>query len=113
MADKPIIINFECVRGDTFMKRVRLKTRVDGELVDYELQEGDSLLFGLAKGYKYEKKYDLILEVPITDRLELTKSQTEELAYGMYNYDIEFTRGTDGRRKTLFQGTFEITKESI
>lgn len=113
MADKPKKINFECVRGDSFMKRVRLKILEDGELVDYELQEGDSLVFGLSKGYKYEKRYELILSVSITDLLELTKNQTEELEYGTYNYDIEFTRGTDGKRKTLFQGEFEITKESI
>lgn len=113
MADTPTRMDFECVRGDSFIKRIRLQMVIDGEKQDYELQEGDRLVFGLSKAFKYDKQYELILSVDITENLELTKAQTEELEYGTYNYDIEFTRGSDGKRKTLFQGSFDITKESI
>ena len=113
MADTPTRRDFECVRGDSFIKKIALNIVIDGEKQDYELQEGDALVFGLSKGFKHEANYKLILSKDITENLELTKAQTEELEYGTYNYDIEFTRGSDGKRKTLIQGSFEVTKESI
>lgn len=114
--DMPISINLTCVRGDTFMKHIGVKTIQDGEKVDYEFQQGDVLKFGLSKSYKHIPGYTLVKEknIPIdTCILELSKEETEALEYSTYNYDIEFTRAADGYRKTLIQGEMKVTKESV
>lgn len=114
--DKPKIINLTCTRGDTFMKHVGVKTTQEGQIVDYEFQEGDVLKFGVSKSYKNLPDYELVKEKSIpTDTciLALSKEETGTFEYTVYNYDIEFTRAADGYRKTLIQGTFTVTEESV
>lgn len=114
--DNPKIIFLTCPRGDTFAKHIGIKTKCNGQIEDYEFQPGDVLKFGLSKSYKHLPDYELIKEKNIpteTCVLMLSKEETEQLKYGTYNYDIEFTRAEDGYRKTLIQGEFEITKESV
>ena len=114
--DMPVNVDFSCVRGDTFTKKIDLYIKNGDEETEYEFQEGDVLKFGLSKGYKHKAGYSLIKEknIPTDTRiLELTNEETEAIEYGKYNYDIEFYRAADSYTKTLFQGQFEIAKESI
>lgn len=79
----------------------------------YEVQAGDSLRFALAKNYKGESGYELLIEKTIpTDSLTftLTSEETERLDYRAYKYDIELTH-VDGTVDTFISSTLLITGE--
>ncbi len=79
----------------------------------YEAQSGDVIRFALAKVYKGEFGYELLIEKTIpTDSLSftLTAEETERLEYRTYNYDIELTH-SDGTVDTFISSTFTITGE--
>lgn len=102
-------------RGDTLLLKVNILK--DGEA--YTPEEGDVVRFALknskikADKSDYQDQDPLILkEIPIeTMVLELEPSDTKELAFKEYVYDIEITFA-DGTVDTFITAAkFEITEE--
>lgn len=102
--------NITMTRGDTFIRTLNLTK--NGE--EYVPQEGDVIRFAMAKKYKGENGYELILNKVIpNDTLTWTieASETSQLDYGKYTYDLQITY-TDGTVETFAdQKTIKLTKE--
>ena len=87
--------NIELIRGDTLILTLNFNHIFDDRTQEpYEPVEGDTVFFTMRKNYKdltgdellVQKQVDLF-EEPI---LEIEPSDTEDLPYGTYKYDIEF-----------------------
>lgn len=102
--------NITMTRGDTFIRTLILTK--DGET--YTPQNGDVIRFAMAKKYKSEDGYELILNKVIpNDTLTWTieASETSNLDYGKYTYDLQITY-IDGTVETFAdQKTIKLTKE--
>lgn len=95
-------------RGDTFEAYV---TPMTDEGTEYVFQPGDTMRFACKK--KYADPEPLILkDIPTnTCLLELEPSDTKELKFGSYVYDIQLTYA-DGKVDTFItEATLELTKE--
>ena len=87
-------------RGDTFVRTISLVK--DGE--PYTPQEGDVIRFAMAKVYKGRPGYDLLLEKVIdnnTLKWIIDASDTADLDYGKYVYDLQITYGSTGYVETF------------
>lgn len=96
-------------QGDSLTLTVTL-TKDD---IAFTPEEGDVVRFALAKKFKGEYGYSLLLEKTVpNDTLEftLTAVETEKLPIGVYNYDLELTYA-DGNVDTFISSTFEIVGE--
>lgn len=101
--------NIVLTRGDTGIFSVSL-VQEDGE--EYTPQEGSSMRFALAKKYGSTKGECLIVKDIPTDTmvLEIEPGDTDELPFGDYLYDIEFT-DQFGRVSTVIMAKFKVAKE--
>ena len=110
--------DIELTRGDYFAVVVGMKEE-DG--TPYVPEEGDSLRFAMKHnklkpdGSDYTDDEPL-LNIPITldtCLLQIQESDTKELAFGEYAYDIELTKhdSLEGRPDTFIKGIFKLTEE--
>lgn len=101
--------NIILTRGDTGVFHVSL-TEENGD--EYIPQSGSSMRFALAKKYGSTRGECLILkDIPIdTMTLEIQPSDTDDLQFGDYLYDIEFT-DQFGRVSTVIMAKFKVAKE--
>ena len=98
--------NIELTRGDTGLFTISL---VDNNNVPYVPHAGDSLRFAMSKNYGTEILINKTIPID-TLTLELEPSDTKELKFGSYVYDIQLT--TAGNRvATIIMGKFTVTKE--
>ena len=74
-------------RGDTMTFNIDLKVEQDGALVDYDLEEGDELIFKVKKNVN--DKVTLIEKEGPT--ITIVSEDTEDLSFGDYVYDVKFT----------------------
>lgn len=105
--DTPGIFNIELTRGDSLFLNVGL-TNQDG--TPYVPAEGDHVRFALKK--KYTDLECLILKQIPTETmvLELEPSDTKNLQFSSYDFDIELTDAND-HVSTPILGTLKLTKE--
>lgn len=74
---------------------------------EYELQEGDTLLFTLKKN----TKTDEIIFQKSGKHVEIEPYDTEDLKYGKYVYDVELTYASGFRDTVILPTEFKITEE--
>lgn len=107
-------------RGDSFATEVGIK-RIDeetGEKTDYKPVEGDQIRFAMkhkemkSDGSDYKDEDPLLVkQIPYdTMILKLEPSDTKELDFGKYAYDLEIVMA-DGWTDTFLEGTFIVAKE--
>lgn len=107
-------------RGDSFAPNVEIK-RIDeetGEESVYTPVEGDQIRFAMkhkkmkADGSDYiDEEPLLVKQIPYdTMVLRLDPSDTKELSFGKYAYDLEIVMA-DGWTETFLEGTFIVAKE--
>lgn len=96
-------------RGDYFATTVSMVSKATGEPIN---PTGGSLRFAVKK--KYKDSDDKILinrQIPLdTMLLELEGEDTKPLAFGAYDYDIEYT-DAQGHPDTFIGGKLNLTKE--
>lgn len=99
-------------RGDTAYFNVSIVVGKDeeGEDIEYEYQEGDTLTLSCRTGYGDEDGYVFQKIVPANQTLVIEPFDTRELSYGKYVYDIQLDTAV-GEVFTLQVGIFKITKE--
>lgn len=102
--------NITMTRGDTFKRTLQLKK--DSEI--YTPAENDTIRFAMSNVFKGEKGYQLLIEKVIpndTMVLKIDPSDTKDLNYGFYVYDLEITYA-DGTVETFAdKKKFVITEE--
>lgn len=99
--------NISLTRGDTLLLTIDL-TNSDG--TPYEAANGDVLRFAMKRKIKDEECL-IYKEIPTdTFLLELQPSDTKELSFGKYVYDIELTTAV-GRVTTIVIGNLNLTEE--
>lgn len=98
-------------RGDT-MKVYATPTNSDGSV--YVPSAGDRIRFALKKSFTDKDENVLIVKNIPTDTflLHLDPSDTKDLSFGGYVYDIELTR-ENGDVDTYIRGTFYIGEEVL
>lgn len=97
-------------RGDTLKVKVNLSNK-DG--TPYTPQEGDTIRFACKQDYG---EYPLLIrkEVPTdTMLLKLEPSDTKELSFGDYVYDIEITFANGDVDTFVDRGTLRLTEEVV
>lgn len=109
--------DIELTRGDYFAATVGMK--LNGE--SYTPVEGDALRFAVKHnklkpdGSDYEDLEPLIeIAIPLeTCLLQIQESDTKELAFGEYAYDIQLTKhdAVEGRPDTFIKGILKLTEE--
>lgn len=101
--------NIYLTRGDYFATTVSMLSKVTGEPIN---PTDGSLRFAVKK--KYKDSDDKILinrQIPLdTMLLELESADTKSLAFGAYDYDIEYT-DAQGHPDTFIKGKLYLTKE--
>ncbi len=98
--------NITLTRGDTGIFNISLQTK-DGQ--EYVPQEGDSLRFALGKSWGRDTLF--VKPIPLdTCTLEIEPSDTKNLDFKKYKYDIEFTDAA-GHVTTILLGEFMVDKE--
>lgn len=107
----------EFTRGDYFATVVGIT--VDGE--KYTPEEGDTLRFAMKHntlkpdGSDYTDAEPLLdINIPTeTCLLEIQSSDTKELAFGEYAFDIQLTKpgALEGKPDTIIVGIVKLTKE--
>lgn len=103
--------NITMTRGDTFVRSLNLTK--NGE--NYVPNENDVIRFAMSKVYKGKPGYQLLLEKTIDNNtLEwiIDASDTENLDYGKYVYDLQITYGQTGYVETFAdKKTLKLTEE--
>ena len=109
--------DIELTRGDYFAATVDMT--IDGET--YTPEEGDVLRFAVkhnklkSDGSDYMDQNPLIeITIPLDTRLlQIQESDTKELAFGEYAYDIQLTKNDsgEGRPDTFIKGILKLTEE--
>lgn len=79
------------VRGDTGSLQIAVNVVVNSEEQEYEMQSGDTLTFRMSKSFNGEP---LIEKVITNEILGFVSSDTENLPFGDYYYDV--TLESDG-----------------
>lgn len=94
-------------RGDTLFLTVDL---TDSEGDKYVPREGDTLRLAMKKRVS-STELVMLKDIPVdTLTFEIEPSDTKELAYGSYVYDIELT-DAEGHVTTVIMGKFKVTEE--
>lgn len=86
------------VRGDTGSLAVAVNVVVDGEEQEYELEEGDRLIFRMSKNFNGEP----LIEKTVSDgTVSFDAADTADLPFGEYYYDV--TLESDGTIDHIIQ----------
>lgn len=105
-------MDFEFIRGDTFQFKFQIKDK-SGEIL--ELDTGIEIYFTVKKN---RNSKTIAIQKKLNNGIELKDGfyyvridadDTSKLAYGTYNYDIEFKQGDIV--KTITLGTITLTDE--
>lgn len=105
-------MDFEFTRGDTFQFRFKLQDK-SGETL--ELDKGTEIYFTVKKNRNSKK---VLIQKKLNSGIErqddfyyvrINADDTSNLAYGTYNYDIEFK--DDDFVKTITLGQMTLTDE--
>lgn len=103
--------NIKMTRGDTFAKTLTLYK--NGE--QYIPNASDEILFTLSKTYKGKSGYEVLVQKtidPVTLLWLIESSDTAELPYGRYVYDLQITYGSTGYVETFADDkTLTLTEE--
>lgn len=103
--------NITMTRGDTFAKTLSLTK--GGK--PYTPANGDVIKFSMSKVFKGRVGYELLIEKVIDNETMLwiiDASDTEDLEYGKYFYDLEITYGDTGYVETFAdKKTLTLTEE--
>lgn len=96
-------------RGDTLNVMLKLTFSDDQ---DYVYTEGDSCYFAVKKTYNSDEPYLIHKEIDLqTGLLHLDPSDTSDIPYGDYKYDIQVTLN-DGTVDTVIpRATFTLLEE--
>lgn len=95
-------------RGDTLKAQITL---TDAEGNPYEPAPGDVIRFAAKKNYS-DNSILINKKIPIdTMILTLNPSDTKNLAYGDYVYDIQLTRSSGEVDTFITKGTLVLTEE--
>ena len=99
-------------RGDTFKAQISI-TDKDGN--PYEIQVGDSVRFAMKKHYTDPDSEVLINKQIPTDTLVLVlePSDTKDLPFGDYVYDIQLTTASGDIDTFITKATLTLTEEVI
>lgn len=99
--------NITLTRGDSASITVSLKNP-DG--TDYELQTGDELIFTVKHNCITE---DIIIQKDISSNgiIILQPSDTNDLLYGVYFYDVQLTRANGSVNTVIPPRDFIVSKE--
>ena len=99
-------------RGDTFKAQISI-TDKDGN--PYEIQAGDSVRFAMKKHYTDPDSEVLINKQIPTDTLVLVlePSDTKDLPFGDYVYDIQLTTSSGDIDTFITKATLTLTEEVI
>ena len=104
------VANIELVRGDSFI----VDLGFDKGDTEYIPEAGDRFIFTMRRNYKDLPNDGILIQKIIAldevTELELEPSDTENLDYGSYKYDMEYDHA-DGRVDTPMSGVFKLTKE--
>lgn len=98
-------------RGDSLYLNITL---IDEDGSPYELQTGDNVRFALKKNIEDEECLILkdVEQLPFSRMvLYLEPSDTKDLEYGTYWYDIELTTATRDVYTPIGPAKFKVTKE--
>lgn len=106
-------MNIEIIRGDTKTLKFQRKSKA-GELIT---EKPDKMFFTVKKGcytkdYLFQKRLDTDISYNEDDnyyRFTIEPSDTDELDYGDYVFDIEIITGEVV--KTIAKGTLKILEE--
>lgn len=98
----------EMIRGDTAEFDITITTEVDGQVIPYELQEGDILTFTVKKSTKVA---DVLIQ-KFGDHITIEPEDTEELKYGGYKYDVQLTFA-NGKVDTIIPPNNFILNEEV
>lgn len=100
--------NITLTRGDTFKAYVDIYNS-DG--TEYVPSEGDVVRFALKRSYSDCSEVLIVKEIPIdTLLLQLDPSDTKDLSYKTYVYDIQITFA-NGDVDTFLRGELTLTEE--
>lgn len=97
-------------RGDTFRTQVIIRDKETGD--EYEMQEGDTLRFRCVKSAGASEE---LIEKPIdasTLVLDLAPSDTSNLKFGDYFYDIELTKANGDVDTVIAEARITIAPEA-
>lgn len=101
--------SIEMIRGDSAEFDIQVMTEdIDGEPVEYVLQEGDILTFTVKKSTKSEET----LIQKTGPHILILPEDTQELSYKTYKYDVQLTMA-DGFVDTIIPPTDFIIKEEV
>ncbi len=104
--------NIYLTRGDTADITLTI-TQLDGS--DYEVQEGDTLIFRMKKYATKEASEVLIEKTALVSDGEITFSLVPEdtltLAFGEYRYEVELVTDADDHYTVIADTEFEVGKE--
>lgn len=92
--------NIVMTRGDTFVRKINLVK--NGE--PYTPSESDVIRFAMSRTYKGKTGYKLLVEKVIDNDTLLwviDSSDTANLDYGKYVYDLQITYGSTGYVETF------------
>lgn len=99
-------------RGDTADISLTI-TQLDGS--EYEVQEGDTLIFRMKKYATKESSEVLIEKTALVSEGEITFSLMPEdtltLAFGEYRYEVELVTDADDHYTVIADMEFEVGKE--
>lgn len=100
-------------RGDTFACQINLQEKdpESGEVTPYIPQEGDRIRFAMKESYD-DPEVLLMKDIPISDCILVLKpTDTKNLPFGKYVYDIQLTKH-DGTVDTFIEkATIRLTEE--
>lgn len=99
-------------RGDTADIAVTLENMDESE---YEMQEGDTLIFRMKKSATKGASEVLIEKFAAVDGTDITisllPSDTETLGFGEYRYEVELVTADDHHYTVIADEEFEVGKE--
>jgi hypothetical protein len=97
-------------RGDTLKAQIHI---TDKEGNPYEIQEGDEVRFAMKKNYSDPDTEVLIVKQVPTDTLILTlePTDTKDLPFGTYVYDIQLTTAAGEIDTFIAKASLILTEE--
>lgn len=106
--------NIRITRGDSGIAESELCIGDGQDAVLYEMQEGDVISLGVKADYE---DAECIIRKDVHENpavFEFVPSDTKDLDFGTYYYDVQFVRGSDGFTVTYIEKKkFKVTEEVV
>ena len=98
--------NIKLTRGDTAVISIELHNK-DG--TEYELQQGDILLFTVKENVLTKK---ILIQKTFSDKqIKIKPTDTDDLPYGIYHYDVQLTTASGDVFTVITPHKIEIESE--